>query len=54
LEEATSVGIPIKTQPFLGAAYLCRHKGENAHYIAKKILLGSLNQKEQEGALLEV
>ena len=38
----------------IGAAYLVRNRAENKQYIAKKILLGALEQKEQDGALMEV
>ena len=31
-----------------------RHKLENKQYVAKKILMGSLPTKEQDGAMLEV
>jgi NIMA (never in mitosis gene a)-related kinase len=41
-------------QALIGAAYLVKNKVENKEYIAKKILLGSLEMKEQEGALMEV
>lgn len=37
-----------------GAAYLVKNKKDGREYIAKKILMGSLENKEQEGALLEV
>jgi NIMA (never in mitosis gene a)-related kinase len=33
---------------------LVKNKTENKDYIAKKVLLGSLEEKEQKGALLEV
>lgn len=42
------------TYSIIGAAYLVRNKSENKEYIAKKILLGSLEKGEQESALLEV
>lgn len=38
----------------IGAAYLVKNKQENKDYIAKKILLGSLEKNEQDAALLEV
>jgi len=37
-----------------GAAYLVRHIAENKKYIAKKVMLSGLKQKEKEGAMLEV
>lgn len=39
---------------YLGAAYLVNHKAENKQYIAKKVMLSGLKQKEKEGAMLEV
>ena len=39
---------------FLGACYLVKHKQEGTEYIAKKILLGALQQSEQESAMNEV
>jgi serine/threonine protein kinase len=30
------------------------HKAENKQYIAKKVMLSGLKQKEKEGAMLEV
>ena len=39
----------------IGAAFLVKNKFEGGKdYIAKKILLGALGQKEQEGAMMEV
>lgn len=38
----------------LGAAYLAKNKKEAKDYIAKKILMGSLEKNEQDSALLEV
>lgn len=38
--------IPFINISFPGAAYLAKNKAENKEYIAKKILLGSLDQKE--------
>ena len=38
----------------IGAAYLVKHKIEGKEYIAKKILMGSIEKNEQDGALLEV
>jgi NIMA (never in mitosis gene a)-related kinase len=40
--------------PVPGAAYLVRHKQENQKYIAKKVMLSGLKQKEKEAAMLEV
>jgi hypothetical protein len=37
-----------------GSATLVRCKADNTIYVAKKVLLGSLNPKEVEGAHLEV
>jgi serine/threonine protein kinase len=37
-----------------GAAYIVRHKQEDKLYIAKKILLEAMSDKEQEGAMMEV
>lgn len=37
-----------------GSAYLVRHRGENQRYIAKKVMLAGLKNKEKEGAMLEV
>lgn len=37
-----------------GSAYLVLHKSENKQYIAKKVMLSGLKQKEKEGAMLEV
>ena len=37
-----------------GAAYLVRHRQENEKYIAKKVMLSGLKQKEKEAAMLEV
>ena len=31
-----------------------RHKAENVRYIAKKVMLSGLKQKEKEAAMLEV
>lgn len=31
---------------YIGAAYLVRNKKENKEYIAKKIMLGALSEKE--------
>jgi len=39
---------------FLGAAYLVLNKVENVKYIAKKVVLSGLKQKEKEAAILEV
>jgi hypothetical protein len=39
---------------FLGAAYLVLNKVENVKYIAKKVILSGLKQKEKEAAILEV
>ena len=39
---------------FLGAAYLVLNKAENVKYIAKKVILSGLKQKEKEAAILEV
>ena len=33
---------------------MVKNKSENKEYIAKKILLGSLEKKEQESAMMEV
>lgn len=38
----------------IGAAFLVIHKQENKKYIAKKVMLSGLKQKEKEGAMLEV
>jgi len=38
----------------IGAAYLVKHRIENKNYIAKKVMLSGLKQKEKEGAMLEV
>jgi NIMA (never in mitosis gene a)-related kinase len=51
--EETSVLFPFYNDP-IGAAYLVRNKAENKEYIAKKILLGSIEKNEQDAALLEV
>jgi len=37
-----------------GAAYLVKSKTDGKEYIAKKILLGQVSEKEREGAMLEV
>lgn len=37
-----------------GAAYLIESKEDSTNYVAKKILLGQLPEKEQQNALLEV
>ena len=37
-----------------GAAYLIENKKDATKYVAKKILLGQLPEKEQQNALLEV
>lgn len=37
-----------------GAAYLVRHKTEDKKYVAKKVILAGLKQREKEGAMLEV
>jgi NIMA (never in mitosis gene a)-related kinase len=51
LEEAISVRFFLY---FPGAAFLVRHKVENKKYIAKKVVLQGLKNKEKEGAMLEV
>lgn len=33
---------------------MVKNKKDNKEYVAKKIVLGSLSQKEQEGAMLEL
>ena len=33
---------------------MVRHKAENVRYIAKKVMLSGLKQKEKEAAMLEV
>lgn len=38
----------------IGSATLVRSKVDNNIYVSKKVLLGNLNQKEVEGAHLEV
>lgn len=37
-----------------GSAHLVRHRQEDSKYIAKKVMLQGLKQKEKEGAMLEV
>lgn len=38
----------------IGSAWLIRHKKEDKKYVAKKIILEGLSNKEQEGCMLEV
>ena len=38
----------------IGAAWLVLHKIENKKYVAKKVILEGLSEKEQEGCMLEV
>jgi serine/threonine protein kinase len=46
---------PLNFESPVGAAFLVKNKLEGGkEYIAKKILLGALGDKEQEGALMEV
>lgn len=37
-----------------GSAFLVHNKAENKKYVAKKVMLSGLKQKEKEGAMLEV
>lgn len=37
-----------------GSAFLVQNKAENKKYVAKKVMLSGLKQKEKEGAMLEV
>jgi hypothetical protein len=61
-EEEISVGNFQKSQKVaflthynIGAAFLVRNKSEGGkEYIAKKILMGALDSKQQQGTLMEV
>lgn len=46
--------VSLKLKSITGSATLVKNKLDNNIYVAKKVLLGSLNQKEVEGAHLEV
>jgi hypothetical protein len=39
---------------YIGSAFLVVHKTEEKKYIAKKVMLSGLKQKEKEAAMLEV
>ena len=60
-KRSSALGVAISVQnilsncDYLGAAFLVKNKLEGGkEYIAKKILLGSLQKGEQEAAMMEV